>query len=82
MVAAKDSGSQVSRLCLGLASAQGSGASCSLAPDRLTCLRRVARGKADFATLQAEDLLVASRRNSDDIAVTNQLRTLAKRESL
>jgi hypothetical protein len=80
MVASRDTSTQVSRLCSELESADGSGVSCAIAPDRLTCLRRVSKDKADFATFQVEDILVAARRNVDDLAVTNQLRAIAKRK--
>ncbi|XP_066141002.1 transferrin [Euwallacea fornicatus] len=52
---------------------QDSPVECVVALDRLDCLRRIHKGKADFGVFTAEDLVAAS--NSDiELLITNELR--------
>ncbi|XP_048517219.1 transferrin [Dendroctonus ponderosae] len=52
---------------------QDSQVECVVASDRLDCLRRIHKGKADFGVFTAEDLVAAT--NSEiDVLLTNELR--------
>lgn len=46
---------------------------CVVGVDRLDCLRRISKGKADFAVLTPEDLLAALNLRVD-VLVTNEMR--------
>ncbi|XP_046385110.1 transferrin isoform X2 [Ischnura elegans] len=52
---------------------------CVITSDRLECLRLLTAEKADFAVLEAEDLLVASKSSNPQILVTSELRLWRKR---
>ncbi|XP_043267585.1 transferrin [Venturia canescens] len=65
---------RVHKLCPKLKNEPSSEVECTVVNDRVSCLRRLVAGDAEFAILEPEDLVLAGANTEYDILVTHELR--------